>query len=241
MNPVALINPDTPGNTRKALHGNHVATLEVPRCTLVAPPVSGHPDIQLFPYHDSMVVHPGMPLQFIERLEKIFPLQVKRGQSHLSEDHPSDCPYNVACTGLFAFHNTGFTDPVIVSMLRSRGLPLLHVPQGYTRCATMVVDGNAVISADRKICDAARNADLAVLQVQPGHVTLPGYRYGLLGGASVAYNATVYLAGSLEYHPDGTAIREFIQSRKIELVELSSGQIYDLGSFFILDGYPGYI
>ena len=241
MNPVALINPDTPGLIRKALHRHHVATLEVPRCRLVAPPVSGHPDLQLFPCRESIVVHPGMPLQFTCRLEKIFSLQVKRGQSPLSNDHPADCPYNVACTGKFAFHNTSYTDPAIISMLQSLGLPLLHVPQGYTRCATMVVDVNAVISADRKICGAASNAGLAVLQVQPGHVALPGYRYGLIGGASGTYNATVYFAGSLATHPDGTAIREFIHSREIDLVELSGEPLYDLGSIFILDGNPEYI
>jgi len=69
-----------------------------------------------------------------------------------------------------------------------------------------------------------------VLRVRPGHIALPGYPHGFIGGAGGRIGGTVYFTGSLANHPDRDAIERFIAARGLTTAYLGSGISVDIGS-----------
>ena len=128
----------------------------------VQKPVRHHPDL-LYCRLDSRTVFKGNPWR-------------------LRSDYPRDVIYNACSTGKFFIHNLKYTDPALLTKADELGLIKVDVPQGYARCSTCVVNANSIITYDRGIAKAARAAGLDVLEIAPGHVELPGYDTGFIGG-----------------------------------------------------------
>ena len=115
-------------------------------------------------------------------------------------------------------------------MAKSMGLTFIDVPQGYARCSCLPVDETSIITADRGIIGPCRAAGLSVLEVTPGHVLLPGYTYGFIGGCGGRVGDTIVFHGSLNQHPDGDAIRRFIEERGLACVDFPEFPLTDIGS-----------
>ena len=73
-----------------------------------------------------------------------------------------------------------------------------------------------------------------VLLIQPGHIDLPGYDYGFIGGASFVYENKVIFFGNIEGHPDYTEIRDFIDEAGYEMIYEKNTQLTDLGGAVVL-------
>ncbi len=148
--------------------------------------------------------------------------------------YPSDVPYNACCTGRYFIHNLKYTAPELRSAAETLGMTLIDVPQGYTRCSCLPVDENSIITADMGIVKACRAAGLDVLEVTTGHVDLPGYPYGFIGGCGGRVGNTIVFHGNLDSgtggHPDGAAIRRFIEERGLTLVDFPQFKLTDIGS-----------
>ena len=108
------------------------------------------------------------------------------------------------------------------------------MPQGYTKCSVCVVSDNAIITADRAIATACAAVGIDVLTVSEGHISLPPYNFGFIGGASCACGDNVYFCGSLDTHPDGESIKEFCKNHGKLAVSLSDGELQDVGSLFFV-------
>ena len=148
----------------------------------------------------------------------------------LASGYPKDVPYNACCTGRFFIHNLKYTAPELLDAAKSAGLTFVDVRQGYSRCSCLPVTEDAVITADRGMAEACRKAGLHVLLVSPGHVELPGYDYGFIGGCSGRVGDTVVFHGNLGGHPDGTEIRKFIEERGLAIVDFPEFPLRDIGS-----------
>ena len=60
--------------------------------------------------------------------------------------------------------------------LEARGLlELIDVPQGYSKCSTVVLDERSIITYDRGIIKACEGRGLEVLEIRPGFVELADY------------------------------------------------------------------
>ncbi len=100
----------------------------------------------------------------------------------------------------------------------------------------MVVDGRSVLTADEGIYRTLSGlADLDVLKVTPGHVELPGFDTGFLGGASGRVENTMLFCGDLSRHPDYYEIVTFIMSRGLDLKFFDSFPLLDVGSLIESD------
>jgi hypothetical protein len=99
------------------------------------------------------------------------------------------------------------------------------------------VDSRHIITSDRGIKSAWENNKGKALLVRPGHVRLPGYDTGFLGGASGVTQKAVFFVGSLKYHPDGVAIRGLIKKCGKGVIELYDGPLYDVGSILFFPDY----
>ena len=74
-----------------------------------------------------------------------------------------------------------------------------------------------------------------VLKISPGHISLPGCKYGFIGGASFIDERakTVYFFGEIDSHPDATNIISFIEQAGYSVFSLD-GELTDFGGAVII-------
>lgn len=141
----------------------------------------------------------------------------------------------------------------------SCGFSFVDVPQGYTRCCCLPVDDTSFITSDQGIAKALKAADADVLVIEKGHILLPGFDYGFIGGcaghvwadqpadddpspdlphaeaadtgiSSKKKHRAIVFNGDLSAHPSFDAIETFIQDRNIDIVFFREYPLTDIGS-----------
>jgi hypothetical protein len=157
------------------------------------------------------------------------------GKTNLTAKYPGTIPYNAAVFGNYFMHNLSFTDTLLLEKARGKGLTLIDVAQGYTKCNTVVVDDNAIITSDPGIAAAASMFGIDVLTISQGHVLLEGFDYGFLGGASGRIGDKIYFNGDLSAHPDCQQIITFIASRGLHAKFFPVYPLEDIGSIIVVD------
>ncbi|HOO73293.1 MAG TPA: hypothetical protein PK926_16155 [Spirochaetota bacterium] len=228
-----IINHETPLAIVRALTKSGYRPVIIPPCGDVSSPIAGHPDIQVFVYGNRIYCHRNIPPEFVKQIEDCNEVIITG--TRLGNDYPRDIAFNIACTGAYAIHNFPFCDCTVRSALDADGVHCIDVRQGYSRCSTVIVDHERIITADNSIYQKAASAGLHVLLIRPGHSELPGYAHGFLGGASGTRHDTVYFTGSIEDHPDGPSVISFIEASGKKAVSLYTGPLLDLGSLLFLD------
>lgn len=153
--------------------------------------------------------------------------------------YPEDVCYNAACTGKYFIHNPKYTAPELQEAAHKAGLQCIAVEQGYAGCSTLVVDPNAIITADRGIAAAAEQHGLDVLLIRRGHILLPSYDYGFIGGAAGRLadrggtSGTIVFNGNVAAHPDFRAMESFILHHDYSLKYFRSYPLTDIGGVII--------
>ncbi|MGN0709443.1 MAG: DUF6873 family GME fold protein [Anaerovoracaceae bacterium] len=144
--------------------------------------------------------------------------------------YPESVAFNAACTGKYFIHNLGYTSDRLIKAAEDHGFSMVDVRQGYTKCSTVIVDEDSVITYDKGIERACSAAGMDVLLIRPGYVRLDGYDTGFIGGASGRIGDAVVFAGDLDDHPDGGAIRDFIEAKGLSVRCCGKGGLVDIGS-----------
>ena len=157
-------------------------------------------------------------------------------ETRLSPEYPEDIPFNAACTGKYFIHNLKYTAPVLLKRAEELGLEMVNVRQGYAKCSTVIVDEDSVITYDRGLGKACTEAGMNVLLITPGHILLPGYDTGFIGGASGRIGDTVIFNGDLNAHPDSDRIIRFIEEKGLKIKWFPEWPLTDIGS--IISIYP---
>lgn len=176
--------------------------------------ISCHPDIFLC----KMGVSDDAPVYFAEN-------------GDLSMEYPHDVAFNAACTGKYFIHNLSATNGKLLEAARDMGMTLIDVHQGYTKCSTVIVDENSIITYDDGILKSCSTyPDLQVLKVSPGFVRLDGYDTGFIGGTSGRVGNEIIFNGDLFAHPDFHRILNFIESRGLACKWFADYKLTDIGS-----------
>ena len=177
----------------------------------VSSPIGCHPDIQY--------CHLGSGKVFHGISEKLGPT------------YPADCIYNACSTGKYFIHNLNVTDSELLKEADKMGLKKIHVSQGYTRCIALPVDEESIITYDRGIARSCmKQGGPEVLLVHPGHLLLPGYSCGFIGGTGGRVGDEIIFNGDLSAHPDFEEIRDFICRRGLRPVYFKGEPLTDIGS-----------
>jgi hypothetical protein len=190
----------------------------------VQPPLAYHPDMQIVKCADSYICAP----ECFEYYSKVLCRKLVCGESVPEYDYPSDIAYNVAVTDKYAIHNFHYTDSVFLD-----NSPYIHisVKQGYSKCSVCVVSEDAIITSDNGIATAVAKSGVDVLLITPGYVSLTGYDYGLIGGASgLVEDNILCFCGDIGTHPDYLKIDEFCKKHSVEIVSLCDGGLVDVGT-----------
>ena len=142
--------------------------------------------------------------------------------------YPDDIAFNAACTGRYFIHNTAYTAKRLLDAAVSKGMHIIDVKQGYTKCNTAIIDETSVITSDKGIFRAA-SPHLDALLIRPGHIILRGFDYGFIGGTCGRIGDEIIFNGDISAHPDYDTIQTFIESRGLN-IKYFDYPLEDIGS-----------
>ncbi|MFH1478248.1 MAG: DUF6873 family GME fold protein [Candidatus Omnitrophota bacterium] len=226
---IALIDPRMPRKAKEKLKCLNFNLIEVPLHKRLQKPIKGHTDMMIFKYNKTVVYEPR--LEKIARILRLNGYKCIKGDEILSGRYPKDIIYNACSVGRAIIHYKGDIDKHIKSLKAGHIL----VNQGYAKCSIVPVDNKRIITSDTGIANAWTKKRGMSLLVKPGHVKLPGYKAGFIGGATGVTDKTVFFVGRLDTHPDSRKIRSFIKKSGKSIVELYEGPLYDVGSVVFFD------
>jgi len=227
----------TPRSVLDQLKERGFEIIHLPPDTSLPHPVCGHSDLLVFIiygylltredyYHKSFVE--------IDRLCKKARLKPMITTEKAGAKYPLDCGLCAAISGRNILYCEKSADRKLLRMGTAYGYTLLSVPQGYTKCSCAILADGAIITSDEGIANITRKAGIDTLIISAGHVDLPGYDYGFIGGASGLCGNTLYFAGRIEDHPNYETIREFSRKHGTEILSLGDGKLYDVGSLLFI-------
>lgn len=170
----------------------------------------------------------------IDRIVTLSSLELTLSDEPTGEKYPLDVLFNACLVGNRLICNEKTVSKLILDAARCWGCKIINVPQGYTKCSVSVVSDNAIITADKAITAACRGIGIDVLEVSEGHISLPPYDFGFIGGASGVCGDNVYFSGSLDSHPDGERIKEFCEKHHKTAISLTDCELQDVGSLFFI-------
>lgn len=205
------------------------------KCNEVQDPISYHPDIVLTPIGEkTLIVAPNVFDYYYEKLSG-FGFNLIKGNSFLEKNYPKDSFYNLANTGSYILHRKDITDRKILEQIDNKKYKFINIKQGYSKCSIGIISKDRIITSDKGIYKTikSRTSSLDVLLIEEGYIDLEGFDYGFIGGAmGLEDRDRVLLAGSLDYHKDGSRIREYIRRSGKKPIELWDGRLRDIGSIF---------
>lgn len=160
---------------------------------------------------------------------------VEQGNQKIEGKYPFDIKYNVCIIGNKALHNFQYTDFKIKEELQHQGYKLINTTQGYTNCSIVVIDDTSAIVTDKGLYKILQkhNIDVLFLRYEPDIKLLnkEGYskRKGFIGGVISRIDNKVFVSGDLNKIDINGQIREFIEKRKLEIVEFKGLDVIDYG------------
>lgn len=222
MKKILFISENAPDEMLGALRAEYEIR-KLPPCDTLDRPVACHADMLVGVYCGRAVV--SRP--YFEKNAGIFR---DIGPTVTEEAHGREYPSDV-------FLNFIDTGDAVVGYAKSVSAvvkkPVINVKQGYTRCSTLVA-GKCAVSADKGILSALKTLGYGTLLIRPGHIALPGYDGGFIGGASFYDGGTAFFFGNINAHPDGETIKSFLSAHGISCVTLSGGLLTDHGGAVII-------
>ncbi|MBQ1891005.1 MAG: hypothetical protein II164_01510 [Firmicutes bacterium] len=167
----------------------------------------------------------------------------KGNEGLLGPEYPADVLYNAVVTEKFMICNTRTVSPELVRAAEELfpDLMIIDVKQGYTKCNVIPVDDSHFITEDEGIARALMAAGASdplsgpeVLLIRPGHVELPGYDRGFIGGCCGRIGDDIWFNGDISAHPDYESIRKMITSCGLGIRYVPGKPLLDIGS--IIEG-----
>jgi hypothetical protein len=193
--------------------------------------ISGHPDIFLCQMPGALVAAPNTPAEILNEIKKTG-INLLTGKLPVGSTYPASARYNAFVGSECLVHRPGITDQAIAD--QSKKLKTINVAQGYSRC-NLVETGGLFITSDQGIENALNRAGKETFYINPAPIKLPGQKHGFFGGCAGVHKNLFFLAGSLKHFPEGSALKESLEKKGVEIVELYDGPLYDGGSILMIE------
>ena len=211
----------------------NIEAIRMPEHPLLPGSVSSHTDLSVF-HGGEKVLYVSGHLKDTNFAAELIELgaELHCYSADLRPEYPGDVRGNICCFGNSCILNPDTADPEIIKYLLDKGISLISVRQGYTKCSVCVVDEDSIITADRGIAQKAEKAGIDVLLIDPGHIRLDGYEYGFLGGAAFKVSRSVLcFTGILDEYPlaEKEKILDFLEKKNIQPYYLTDLPAFDIG------------
>ena len=229
---LSVIDPRLPLPCQHALSSLGFTLVPLPPFPCLPQPVASHPDMLLFRMDNKLFCHRDYAPIADRQIQTILSktdLDLILTDDPVSDVYPHDVSLNLVFTRNILLGKTDAMAQKVKRHANSLDIPVFPVKQGYTKCSCVVLE-NAVITSDTSIAKAASKAELDCLLISQGNVTLKGYDYGFIGGASGVYQKTVFFCGNIKKHPDEERIANFCHLHGYEVHSLSDEPLFDAGT-----------
>lgn len=234
---LAITNHTFPKEAEETLMRLGHRTLRLPPHPNLPKPVASHPDMLLFFAPEAIFCiksYYEIATRELEEISSAYGAPLRFAQKEYGNAYPDDVLLNALPMGDFLFCNTN----TVADELLTLGVQVQHVNQGYTKCSSLPLGKDALITADASIAISARACGIDVLQICEGHISLLGYNYGFIGGCAsfdVRQNLkTVFFCGDVSKHPDHNKISRFFQSYGYSILCLTDADLCDTGTIFMI-------
>ena len=200
--------------------------------------VASHPDMLLFIGFEHIFCHRryfDKNSELIERISAHTDYEICISDEQTDEKYPHDVLFNAFILGHRLICNTKTVSKLILDFAEKYDHDIVHVSQGYAKCSVAVVSDNAIITSDKAISSTCANLGIDVLTISEGHIFLPPYDYGFIGGTCGVYEDKIYFCGSIEKLPDAMSIKEFCRKHGKTAISLSLDALQDVGSLFFIN------
>ena len=153
----------------------------------------------------------------------------------LGNIYPYECLFNNFRIGKALICGKS-ADYLIKAYARYDEYRIVYVIQNYTKCCTIPINQNAVITCDYYVGRTLRFNGLDVLTVNDSDdIGLRGFSHGLLGGcAGMLSDKLLGFTGNLNKYANGNEIRDFCANHGVDAYSLSSEPMYDYGGILPL-------
>lgn len=188
-----------------------------------------HTDLQFLHYNKDTVFVLKECTSLKENLKKYFPNVIEISKN-IDKNYPNNVMLNCVVLNDKLICNTKTIADEVLQMAIKDNLKIINANQGYTKCSTCIVNGNAIITSDKSIYKSCRN-EMDVLLIRQGYIKLSGTDYGFIGGSSFKYNRnTLVFTGNIKLHPDYESIKSFAQNHNVKFLSLTENTMIDIGS-----------
>lgn len=143
-----------------------------------------------------------------------------------SKAYPDDAAMNVCIIGDNVICNKKTSNEGLAT-----GKRIINCNQGYTKCSTVVVDEQSIITSDRIIAANAAQDGIESLLIDDSFVKLQGFNKGFIGGAAFKISKDkIAFTGIIKHAESKSAIENFLNTRGVEAEYLTAAEIFDIGS-----------
>ena len=209
----------------------------LPRADNLTEAISAHPDSVIFSHGSRIITTAG----YCERaawlfsdIREMFSAELHFSSEEFSPGFPGDAIMNSLVIGNKMFCNAKTVSKSILNFAKSENLEIIHTNQAYPKCATLVLNDEQVITADRGLAARFNEAKIEATLISPGGICLPPYEYGFIGGACGVYEGRVYFFGDYSTHPDAEIIEQALGRANLAPISLSDGVLRDFGGMLFL-------
>ena len=220
---------------RESLEKYGISVISVPDNPHIAPQVSSHADMSAcYLGEGRLVAARGV----FDELKARCDLEIIEAQREQRPEYPDDVSLNACIFGGRLLHALKNTDGAVLEAARGAGYECIDVKQGYTKCSVCVLARDAIITGDAGIHALAGRLGVKSLLISAGHIALPGYGTGFIGGCCGKLSeGRIAFTGRLDEHPDGERILDFIAREGLEAVFLTEKPLFDVGSLLPIEEY----
>ena len=221
----------------RALNIRGFNVIRLPKDPDLGDAIASHPDTLLFFGGDEIIT----TADYCDRAAYVFSdIRESSGDIRISftsdkrgKEYPNDCKMNALKIRENIFYNPKSVSSAITEYATRSKLTINHVSQGYPACTVLAFGSNA-ITADRGMAASLIKAGINVTLIEEGHIALPPYQYGFIGGASGVYENKVYFIGNIDLHPQREIIKSAIADGGFEAISLSDDPLTDLGGLVFI-------
>ena len=211
--------------------------IRLPKDACLGEAVRSHPDTLLF-HHEGQIITTA---DYCDGAAYIFSdirglcprVKISFSSDERSGKYPKDCILNALVIGKRIFCKADTVSESIRQFAKRREYEIIHTNQGYPACSLLSF-GNAAITADKGLGALLSENGIKVTLIREGHISLPPYEYGFIGGASGVVGKKVYFFGDISSHPDGDIICKAIMAEGYIPRSLGDGPLCDLGGIIAL-------
>ena len=197
--------------------------------------INTHPDMCVCPLGGNLLVLEPTVYNYYYDLLKNYGFNLIKGESILSKEYPYDIAYNCVIINGILFHKLSHTDKKIIEYADKFNIKKVNVKQGYTKCSTLIIDNESVITSDISLHNAYKANGIDSLYISYDGIYLKGFSNGLIGGCGGLRNKNkIAFFGNISLHNDFEKIKDFLTKRNIEILSLSDDKLTDFGSIIPL-------